>query len=171
MRSALDHSAVISKEIDSLLSGGCIHGPFSELLLPNFRWSPLGTSTYKHNPKCHVFNHYSWPKDHSINDETHDAEGSIQYDPFNSVAATLQESGRGSLLAKFDLKDTYRHIPVRCTDWNWIGFIWLGKFHDPVVLMFGGKSAPYIFNLFTKALHWIIEMHIPTALCHYLENF
>jgi len=37
--------------------------------------------------------------------------------------------------------------------------------------MFGGKSAPYIFNLFAEALHWIIEMHIPANLCHYLDDF
>src|SRR5882724_7981604 len=36
--------------------------------------------------------------------------------------------------------------------------------------MFGGKSAPYIFNLFAEALHWI-ERHIPENLHHYLVNF
>jgi len=66
LRSALDHSAIISKKIDSLLSGGHIHGPFSELSLPNFCCSPLGTSTHRHNPKCCIFNHYSWPNGHSI---------------------------------------------------------------------------------------------------------
>src|SRR5882672_6019657 len=37
--------------------------------------------------------------------------------------------------------------------------------------MFGGKLAPYIFNLFAEALHWIIKNHIPAALHHYLDNF
>src|SRR5882724_2454378 len=37
--------------------------------------------------------------------------------------------------------------------------------------MFGGKSAPYILNLFAEALHWIIECHLPTSLHHYLDNF
>ena len=36
--------------------------------------------------------------------------------------------------------------------------------------MFGGKSAPYIFNLFTESLHWIIERYIPENLCHFLDN-
>jgi len=56
-------------------------------------------------------------------------------------------------------------------DWNILGFHWLGKFYYPVVLMFGGKSAPYIFNLFLGALHWIIQRHIPAALRHYLDDF
>jgi len=37
--------------------------------------------------------------------------------------------------------------------------------------MFGGKSAPYIFNLFVEALHWIIQKHIPARLRHYLDDF
>src|SRR5882724_11251927 len=37
--------------------------------------------------------------------------------------------------------------------------------------MFGGKSAPYILNLFAEALHWIIECHLPTSLHHYLDDF
>ena len=40
-----------------------------------------------------------------------------------------------------------------------------------LVLAFGLKTAPYIFNLFAEALHWIIERHIPAALCHYLDDF
>jgi len=47
----------------------------------------------------------------------------------------------------------------------------MGKFYYPIVLMFGGKSAPYIFNLFAEALHWIIQKHIPARLRHYLDDF
>src|SRR5882672_12958759 len=74
-------------------------------------------------------------------------------------------------MAKLDLKDTYRHIPVHCTDWNLMGFKWLEEFYYPVVLMFGGKSALYIFNLFAEALHWIVQCHTPAQLHHYLDNF
>ena len=83
----------------------------------------------------------------------------------------LKESGRGSPLAKIDLKDAYRHIPVRRTEWNLLGFHWMGKLYYPVILMFGGKSAPYIFNLFAEVLHWIILKHIPARLRHYLNDF
>jgi len=47
----------------------------------------------------------------------------------------------------------------------------MGKFYYPVILMFRGKSAPYIFNLFAEALHWIIQRHIPAQLQHYLDYF
>src|SRR5882672_9568533 len=60
LRSTLDHPSVISKEIDGLLKEGHIHGPFEAPPLANFSCSLLGTATRKRNPKCCVFNHYSW---------------------------------------------------------------------------------------------------------------
>src|SRR5882724_11785980 len=86
LKSAMDHSAVISKEIYSLLSEGHIHGPFTQPPLPNFHCSPLGMSTCKCNPKRHVFNHYSWPITGSVNDKTPDTEGTIHYNSFASAA-------------------------------------------------------------------------------------
>ena len=51
LQSALDHPDIISKEIDSLLKDGRIHGPFEAPPLAHFRCSPLGTATCKCNPK------------------------------------------------------------------------------------------------------------------------
>src|SRR5882724_7916993 len=79
--------------------------------------------------------------------QTADQEGSIQYDPFTSAAAALKESGRGSLLTKLDLKDTYRHIPVCSTDWNLLGFHWMGKLYYPVILIFRG-GWPHTYSTF-----------------------
>jgi len=106
-----------------------------------------------------------------VNNETPDFEGVIKYDSFSLAMAALHSAGRGSLLMKLDLKNAYRHIPIQSTDWNLLGFQWEGKFYYPAILMFGGKSAPYIFNLFAEALHWIIECHLPMSLHHYLDNF
>ena len=48
----------------------------------------------------------------SVNSQTTNEEGSIVYESFTSAVAALKESGKGSLMAKLDLKDAYRHIPV-----------------------------------------------------------
>ncbi|KAG5337941.1 hypothetical protein C0989_008624 [Termitomyces sp. Mn162] len=48
---------------------------------------------------------------------------------------------------------------------------WGSCLYHLIVLAFGLKSAPYIFNLFAKALHWIIQRHIPASLRHYLDDF
>jgi len=88
-----------------------------------------------------------------------------------SMASTLCNTGKGSLFTKLDFLDTNRHIPVHSTDWNLLGFLWLGKYYYPVIVMFSSKSAQYIFKLFTAALDWIIQHHIPRLIHHYLDNF
>ncbi|GLB45363.1 putative transposition, RNA-mediated [Lyophyllum shimeji] len=106
-----------------------------------------------------------------MNDGIPDAEASISYDFFSSAAEDLVASGRGSLLGKLDLRDAFKHIPVRRADWHLLGYTWREALWYDIVLVFGLRSAPYIFNLFAEALHWIIRRHIPGALRHYLDDF
>lgn len=83
----------------------------------------------------------------------------------------LVASGLGSLMLKLDLESAFRHIPVRQADWPLLGFKWLGNFYHDLVLAFGARSAPYIFNLFAEALHWILQRNLPTRIRHYLDDF
>lgn len=76
-----------------------------------------------------------------------------------------------NMLFSLGLKDAFRQIPVRQSDWHLLGCHWMGQFYYHAVLVFGVKSAPYIFNLFAEALHWIIARHIPASLRHYLDDF
>lgn len=158
--------------MESLRLSGHIHGPFSREPLAALRCSPVGVVARKRNPaKLRLINHLSWPDGLSVNDGIPDDEAHISYDMFERAVQDLLETGPGSLLAKLDLKDAFRHIPVRSADWHHLGMFWNSKFYYAVVLMFGLKSAPYIFNLFAEALHWIIQHHIPSHLRHYLDDF
>jgi hypothetical protein len=83
----------------------------------------------------------------------------------------IVQAGRGSLLVKLNLESAFRHIPVRPEDWHLLGFTWESQFYHDLVLGFGCRSAPYIFNLFAEALHWILQRHLPAAIRHYLDDF
>lgn len=89
----------------------------------------------------------------ALNDGIPDSEGKIKYEMFEEAVRALLALGRGSLLAKLDLKDAFHHIPIRAAYWHLLGFKWDDSFYCAVVLSFGLKSAPYIFNLFAEALH------------------
>jgi len=93
------------------------------------------------------------------------------YDSFRHAVSDLVDLGPGSLLIKLDLESAFRHIPIRPADWHLLGFTWLEQYFFDIVLGFGCRSAPYIFNLFAEALHWILERHIPAHFCHYLDDF
>lgn len=74
-------------------------------------------------------------------------------------------------MVKLDLEQAFCHIPVRQADWPLLSFNWRDKLYHDIVLAFGLRSAPYVFNLFAEALHWILERHIPARLRHYLDDF
>ena len=172
LKSISGNEQFVSEAVQKLVIDGHTVGPYSTLPLPDFRCSPLGVVSRTRNPsKLHIINHLSWPQGSSVNDGIPDTEASISYDMFECAIDNLLVSGRGSRMAKLDLKDAFRHIPIRAQDWNLLGFDWGCKFYFMLVLAFGLKTAPYIFNLFAEALHWIIERHIPAALCHYLDDF
>jgi hypothetical protein len=90
---------------------------------------------------------------------------------FHRAIPDLIKSGRGSLMVKLDLEQAFRHILVQQMDWPLLSFSWQGKLYHDVVLVFGLRSAPYIFNLFAEACHWILEHHIPAHFRHYLDDF
>ncbi len=147
------------------------HGPFNEPPLLYFLSLPQGAITHKHHNKIHHMFHLSWPHGLSINNGIPDSEASTVYDMFRKAINDLIASGAGSLMVKLYLEQAFHQIPVCPEDWHLLGFTWAGKFYYNLVVCFGLCSAPYIFNLFAEALHWIIQHHIPAHIQHYLNDF
>ena len=84
----------------------------------------------------------------------------------------INNLGPGALLSKIDLKDAFHLIPVRHTDWILLGIHWKQKFYIDSCLPFGLRSAPYLFNRFSDALHWILQNNYGAEhLVHYLDDF
>ncbi|GLB36092.1 hypothetical protein LshimejAT787_0303800 [Lyophyllum shimeji] len=171
LKSAAEHPDAITSDIALQLANGRTHGPFPSPPLAHFRTSPLGAALRKRSSKVRRIHHLSWPHGTSVNDGIPEAQASIVYDMFHHAVDDLIRSGRGSLMVKLDLEQAFRHIPVRPSLWHLLGFTWLGQFYYDVVLAFGLRSAPYIFNLFAEALHWILQRHIPARFRHYLDDF
>lgn len=53
-----------------------------------------------------------------------------------------------------------------------MGFQWDGQYYKETCLPFGLSTAPFLFNLFAEAFHWIIETYLHwKRLRHYLDDF
>ena len=75
-------------------------------------------------------------------------------------------------MSKIDLKNAFRLIPVRPSDWNLLGMQGRGKFYIDSFLPFGLHSAPFIFNQLSVAIHWILQHKYSVYhLLHYLDDF
>ena len=75
-------------------------------------------------------------------------------------------------MSKIDLKNAFRLIPVRPEDWNLLGICWRNRFFADTCLPFGLRSAPYLFNQLSIAIHWILQHSYGVHhLLHYLDDF
>ena len=80
-------------------------------------------------------------------------------------------SGQGTLLAKIDIENAFRNVPVHPHDRHLLGLVWDGKLYIDTVLPFGLRSAPKIFNAIADGLQWIAMERGVTNLDHFLDDF
>ena len=60
-------------------------------------------------------------------------------------------------MIKRDLKSAFRYVPVSWLDQWCLIFEWKGQYYMELFLPFGLRTSPRIFNLFSEAIHWILE--------------
>ena len=75
-------------------------------------------------------------------------------------------------MAKIDLKNALRLVPVRPEDWNLLGIQWQDQFYIDICLPYGLRSAPFLFNQLANAIHWSLQHnHGVHHVLHYLDDF
>ena len=87
------------------------------------------------------------------------------------AARTVLELGRGTCMAKVDIRNAYRNIFVQPDDRWRLGMSWRGGIFIDAVLPFGLRSAPKIFNSVADALEWIVGNAGVNKVFHYLDDF
>ena len=125
----------------------------------------------KHNWGWRRIHHLSHPHGELVNDYIPDGVGEMRYTRFQEVLQLVINAGRHCVIMKRDVKDAFRNVPVAPQHRWLLGFRWEGRYYKETCLSFGLATAPFIFNLFAEALHWIIASFLRWLLCHYLDNF
>ena len=83
----------------------------------------------------------------------------------------LHSGKQSRLLAKMDIKQAYRNIPVSPDDRYLLGISWENMVYVDQVLPFGLRSAPLIFSAVADALLWIMQKRGVTWAIHYIDDF
>ena len=143
--------------------------------LPHFYCiSPLGAVQKKTNglpTGWRRIHDLSYPIGKSVNDGIPEPYGTLMYQTIDDAFRLIGKHGHRAVLRKRDLKDAFRMIPVSPFDhWLFI-FEWDGKLYVDLFLPFGLRTAPFIFNLFSEGLHWIMDWVFGRDLVHYLDDF
>lgn len=78
----------------------------------------------------------------------------------------------GSLMAKTDIKDAFRIIPVNPKDYHFLGFTWKGQFYYKRCLPLGTSSSCQIFEKLGTALQWVMLNKLEAGgMSHMLDDF
>ena len=80
--------------------------------------------------------------------------------------------GTGALLAKLDVKSSFRICPVRRQDWHLLGFSFQGMFFVDLCLPFGLRSSVNRFSQLADAVLWILQNNYAiTNSTNYLDDY
>ena len=150
-QSALQASTLVNEKIYHEIHLGRIAGPFDEPPFFNFHSSPLGLVP-KHDPgKFRLIHDLSFPKDDSINSYTSREFTTVQYETLDRVVELVRSCGRNCLIAKADIQEAFRLIPIRSQDYPLLGFTWQGKYYHDKVLPMGSAVSCQTFERFSRA--------------------
>lgn len=89
----------------------------------------------------------------------------------DDVVTAVLSMGKGTMLAKMDVKQAFRNIPVHPADRGLLGMHWNGRVFLDKVLPFGLRSAPLLFSAVADALAWIMRQRGAGWLDHYIDDF
>ena len=95
----------------------------------------------------------------------------MAYISVDNIAECVLALGRDALLAKSDVKQAYRQIPVHPDDRVLLGMAWRGQYFVDATLPFGLHSAPLIFSAVADALEWVVRRAGVQFIFHYIDDF
>ena len=171
LHSASEHPEVIDEYLLSELQESRVTGPFAHSEVPAAHVSRFGVIPKSHQPdKWRLIVDLSHPKGKSVNDRIPKSLCSMSYITTDNAISRILALGRGTLLAKIDVKSAFRLIPVHPSDRHLVAMEWKDNIYIDTCLPFGLRSAPKL-NIMADLLAWILEQQGVSILMHYIDDF
>lgn len=169
---ALDHPKVVDDYLAAEISIGRVAGPFEVTSIPLAHISRFGVIPKRHTSnKWRLIVDLSHPAGHSINDGIPKQLCSLSYITIDTAIDHILRFGPGTFLAKMDVKNAFRLLPVHPADRHLLAMKWGNKIFIDTCLPFGLRSAPKLFNLLADLLSWVLELSGASPTIHYLDDF
>ena len=176
LQSAYDHPDVVQDYLDREERLGriqCLPADGVNSLLPfGCQISPFGVIPKRNSPgKWRLIVNLSAHSGCSTNDATDQELSSISYTSIDDAAKLIQLLGPGCQLAKLDLKEAYRSVPVHPADQLKLAVKWKDSAYIDRALLFGLRSAPKIFSAIADSVMWMLHAAGVRWGLHYLDDF
>ena len=170
--SSLANSAFTTVKLEHEVAMGRIEGPFLIPTPPNVVLSPLGVVPKKVPGEFRLIHDLSFPKGDSVNSHIDRSFTEVHYELLDHCISIIRSLGPNCQIAKADIKDAFRIIPIHPNDHKLLGFSWQGKFYYDKCLPMGCSVSCQTFELFANALQWILmsKLHVQ-FMSHILDDF
>ena len=172
MPSADENSMVVQEYLWEECSQGRVIGPIDRDQYPWVQTSSFGVIPKANQPgKWRLILDLSSPQGKSVNDGISKELASLQYASVDQAVQKILTLGKGCMLAKIDVKQAYRNIPVHPHDRHLLGMRWRDQLLVDTVLPFGLRTAPKIFSAVADALEWVCLKRGVSWSIHYIDDF
>ena len=173
MRSARLNAAVVSDYLQTECAAGRVVGPLSWYTFPpgSVQISKFGVIPKGTPGKWRLIVDLSAPEKSSVNDGVDTSMCSLQYVRVEDAAREVAKQGYGAWMAKIDVQQAYRNVPIHPDDRWLLGMQWEGMIFVDTTLPFGLRSAPKIFTALADAVEWVLQKRGVEFIIHYLDDF
>ena len=138
---ARDHPDIVSSKIEKELAAHRLAGPFHSPPFNDFRVSPLGVVPKKTPGEFRMIHHLSFPNGPSLNDGIPPEHTSVKYATIEDAIRLVKQNGKGCFLAKIDIKNAFRIIPIQSPDYPLLGMTWDGLYYYDRCMPMGCSSS------------------------------
>ena len=162
LMSALNNPEAVDAKLQKELEAHRLAGPFQSPPLSAFWISPLGLIPKKVQGKFRLIHHLSFPTGLSVND-------GISSD---HTILLIKSAGPGCFLAKTDVKNAFRIIPIHPDDYGLLGMQWRGLYYYDRCMPMGCSSSCLTFEMFSTAVEWIARNKLKIDyILHILDDY
>ena len=160
--SARLHANVVDLKLLDELNKGRIAGPFNEPPFNHFKTSPMAVREKQEPGKFRLLHNLSYPYDsRAVNANISKVNSAVTYSTIQDAIKLIQDNSPNAYLAKSDIAEAFRIIPLHPSQYHLTGFFWNGFYYDKCLPM-GCSSSCQIFSLFSDALLWILKNKLNT---------
>ena len=172
LTSAHHRPEIVDAKLKKELELERISGPFDEPPFDNLFISPIGLVPKKVEGEFRLIHHLSHPRGQSINSGIEKEFTKVSYHSVDHAIKILCSIEPGAYMAKTDIKNAFRIIPVHPSSYHLLGFKWKEKFYHDRTLAMGLSSSCQIFETFSSALQHISQEHLRIRhMLHILDDF
>lgn len=175
LKSASEYAFPTREKINKEIQAGRLLGPYTPETarreLGPFFCSPIGVVPKK-DGKFRLIHHLSHPLSNSLNSHIPPDLCSVQYASVDDAVSLILQTGMGSYMAKTDVKDAFRLLPISPQDYHLLGLHFDGLLYFDRCLPMGCSLSCNYFECFSTALQWIAKTYFGISMMtHILDDF